>query len=41
LIWAWENYGFTGVVVIIPLYVILKVIASFAFEWYREVSGHY
>jgi predicted PurR-regulated permease PerM len=41
LIWAWENYGFAGDVVIIPLYVILKVVLSFAFEWYKEVSGHY
>jgi predicted PurR-regulated permease PerM len=41
LIWAWENYKFSGVVVIIPLYVVLKVVLGFAFEWYKEVSGHY
>jgi predicted PurR-regulated permease PerM len=41
LIWAWENYKFAGVVVIIPLYMIIKVIITFAFEWYKEVSDHY
>lgn len=41
LIWAWENYKFSGVVVIIPLYMIIKVIITFAFEWYKEVSRNY
>jgi predicted PurR-regulated permease PerM len=41
LIWAWENYKFAGVVVIIPLYMIIKVVVTFAFEWYKEVSDHY
>jgi predicted PurR-regulated permease PerM len=41
LIWAEEMYGFSGLILVIPLYVIFKIVLMYAFEWYREVSEHY
>lgn len=41
LIWAEEMYGFSGLILVIPLYVIFKVVLMYAFEWYQEVSEHY
>lgn len=30
-----------GIIIIIPVYAVLKVIFTYIFEWYREVSGLY
>jgi len=41
LIWSGEIYGFVGLIIIIPLYVIIKVAATYFFELYKEISEHY
>lgn len=36
-----DLFGFVGLILIIPVYAVLKVVVSHFFEWYREVSGLY
>lgn len=41
LIAGGDLFGVVGIIIIIPVYAVLKVIFTYIFEWYREVSGLY
>ena len=41
LIAGGNMFGVLGVIVIIPVYAVLKVIFIHLFEWYQRVSGLY
>lgn len=36
-----DLFGFLGIILIIPIYAVLKVIGTYFFEWYSSVSGLY
>ena len=41
LISGGDLFGVVGIIIIIPVYAVLKVVVRYAFEWYRQVSGLY
>jgi predicted PurR-regulated permease PerM len=41
LIWGGKVFGFTGLILVIPLYASIRVIVQHTFVWYKRTSGYY